>query len=110
MAEARKILGQALPAAGVLTDLYAVPALSEAVSSTLTICEQAGIATSYRISVAKAGAADTPKQYVSFDSPLQPNETKGFTIGMTLAASDVIRVRSASGNVSFNAFGVELTP
>ncbi|OLD92629.1 MAG: hypothetical protein AUG84_00800 [Chloroflexi bacterium 13_1_20CM_4_66_7] len=60
--------------------------------------------------MAQGGAVDAPKQYVSFDSPLQANETKGFTIGMTLAATDVIRVRSASGNVSFNAFGVELTP
>jgi len=70
-------------------------------ASTVTICEQAGVATTYRISVAVAGAADTPAQYVAFDSPLQANETKGFTIGMTLGAADVIRVRSASGNVSF---------
>jgi|SRR6267378_1033781 len=109
MAETRKVLGQAFPAAVTLAPLYTVPAATQAVSSTVTICEQAGVATTYRISVAVAGAADTPAQYVAFDSPLQANETKGFTIGMTLGAADVIRVRSASGNVSFNAFGVELT-
>lgn len=109
MAETRKVLGQAFPAAVTLTPLYTVPAGTQAVSSTVAVCEQAGVATTYRISVAIAGAVDTPAQYVSFDSPLQANETKGFTIGMTLGATDVIRVRSASGNVSFNAFGVELT-
>jgi hypothetical protein len=109
VAEARKILGQAIPTAATLVALYTVPAATDAVVSTVTVCEQAGAPTTYRISVAKAGAADTPMQYVAFDAPLLANETKGFTLGITLTATDLIRVRSASGNVSFNAFGVELT-
>jgi hypothetical protein len=109
MAETRKVLGQAFPAAATLVPLYTVPAATQAVKSTLTVCETAGVATTYRWSVAVNGAADTFAQYISYDSPLLANETKAFTLGATLGTGDVIRVRSASGLVAFNAFGVELT-
>lgn len=77
--------------------------------STITVCEQAGANTTYSISVAIAGSTDTPSQYLAFNAPLQANETKGFTLGITLGITDVIRVKSASGQVSFSAFGVQLT-
>lgn len=107
MAETIKVLGQLKPAATTLSALYAVPGGKSAVSSSLTVCEQAGAATTFRVSVAVAAAADSPEQYLVFDAALAANETKTFTLGITLAATDVMRVRSTSGSVSFNLFGVE---
>lgn len=109
MAEARLVLGQLLPPAATLQALYTVPAATQAVVSTIVVCEQAGANTTYSISVAIGGAADVPLQYIAFNAPLQPNETKGFTLGVTLGIADVIRVKSVSGQVSFSAFGVQLT-
>lgn len=102
-----KVLGQLKPAAATLLALYTVPGATATVLSSITVCEQAGAATSFRVSVAVAGAADAVQQYLAYDTALAANETKAFTLGITLGAADVVRVRSLSGNVSFNAFGEE---
>lgn len=106
MATALKVLGQSKPAAATLTALYTVPASTQAVVSTITVCNQ-GAATTFRISVAIAGAADTAAQYIAYDVAIGANETAYVTIGATLGAADVIRVYNAAATVSFNAFGQE---
>lgn len=108
MAETLLVLAQSKPAAATLTDAYTVPGATQVVISTLVVCEQAGVATTYRISIAIAGAADTPAQYLVYDATLDANESRTFTLGISLGAADVVRVRSASGNVSFNLFGVQV--
>lgn len=107
MTDTLKVLGQALPAANTLTALYTVPAATQTAVSTITVCEESGVGTTYSISVAPAGAADTLSQYLAYNAPLLANETKGFTLGITLATTDVVRVLSASGAVAFSAFGVQ---
>jgi hypothetical protein len=110
MADNLKNLGQAYPAAGVLTAAYTVPAGKQATSSSIIVCNQGAVAAKARISHAIAGAANTPAQYLFYDVPLQPNETRALTIGLTLAATDVLNVYSDMGTVSFNVYGVEVTP
>ena len=107
MAEAIKVLGQLSPAATTLSTLYTVPALTSTVISTITICNRAGAATTFRLSVAVAGAADAVQQYSFYDTPLDPNQTLAPTLGITLGAGDVVRCYSGNGSVSFNAFGSE---
>lgn len=106
MADTSKVLGQAKPAGTTLTDLYTVPGATSTVVSSITVTNQS-TATSFRLSVAVAGAADALSQYIAYDVPLGANETKTFTLGITLAATDKLRCYSASGNVSFSAFGIE---
>jgi hypothetical protein len=65
--------------------------------------------TAYRIAVAVAALADTAKQYLFYDTPVAGNETQSLTIGISLAASDVIRVYNTLATLSFSVFGVELT-
>lgn len=108
MAETRKILGQSKPNAATLTDLYTVPASTQVVGSSIVICNQ-GAATTFRISVAIAGAADTPAQYLAYDVAIAANTTVIFTIGITLGATDKVRVYNTLANCSFNLFGVEIT-
>lgn len=104
-----KVLGQALPAAGTLADLYTVPAAAKTVVSTLKVCNQSSAPTTFRVAIAVAGAADASKQYVYYDVPIDANDTFSATEGWTIGATDVIRVRSGNGQVSFNLFGVEVT-
>lgn len=108
MADAFKILGQAALAATTLTDVYTVPGATSATISTISICNRS-TATSFRLSVAIAGAADTVAQYTHYDVALPANDTLLITAGYTLATTDKIRVYAASANVSVNIFGVEIT-
>jgi hypothetical protein len=104
-----KVLGQVTPDAGILTDAYVVPALSQTTISSITVCNRSAAPTTFRISVAVAGAADNVNQYLYHDIAIPGNETFTATIGMTLQATDVIRVYAANATLSFNIFGVVTT-
>lgn len=109
MADARKVLAQYAPAAGMLTDIYTVALATSVVVSSLVICNRNPYDVEVRVAVAVAGAADVDKQYLYYDLPLPANETFIATIGITLAATDVVRGYSDVGNVAFNLFGMEST-
>lgn len=107
MADTAKVLAQVDPLAATLTTGYTVPGATSTVVSTVSIANRSATPTTFRISVAVAGAADTNKQYIAYDVPIGANETKTFTIGMTLAATDVVRVYATLATLSFNIFGIE---
>lgn len=103
-----KVLGQQKPVANTLTALYTVPASTATAVSSITCCNQNTTTDdAISVSVAVAGAADNVIQYLYSNLPVGENDTFTVTIGITLGAGDVIRVKSANGFVSFNAFGVE---
>lgn len=107
MAETLKVLGQAALAATTLTDIYTVPASTQAVISSIQVAERSGVATTVRISIAPAGAADALAHYIRYDAALAANgeiEIKG---GLTLAATDVIRAYAGAATVSVSIFGAE---
>lgn len=109
MAIVYKILGQSNPTANTDVSLYTVPSATSAVCSTLVICNQATSAATFRIAVRPAGASLTAEQYISYDTSLNANDSVTLTIGITLAATDVISVRASTSTVSFNLFGSELS-
>lgn len=108
MADTLKILGSVAPAAATSTTLYTVPAATSTTLSSITVCNTSANATSFRISVAAAGAALATNQYVYYDQTISGNSTYVATIGITLAATDVVRVYATLATLSFNAFGVEV--
>lgn len=104
-----KVLAQSNPAATTNTTLYTVPAATSTVVSTITICNQTSSQQSYRIAVRPAGAAIAAQHYVAYDVPIQANDTTALTLGMTLAATDVITIYSSSASMSFGLFGSEVS-
>lgn len=104
-----KVLGQSNPAATTATSLYTVPAATQAIVSTITVCNQAATAATYRIAVRVAGASLTATQYIAYDVSLPANATDTLTLGVTLGATDVITVYASSATMSFNAYGSELS-
>lgn len=108
MAETRKVLSQTALAATTLTDCYTVPALTQAVLSSISICNRAATNTSFRVSIAVAGLADTAKQYVYYDVVLPANDTFVLTGGLTLGAADVVRAYAGNASCSVNIYGVEI--
>lgn len=109
MTDTIKTIAQINPSANILTDLYTVPAVTSTAVSSVVICNQNSTDIAFRISIAIAGAGDAIKQYIYYDLPLMANDTFIATIGVTLATTDVVRVRSNTANVSFSLFGVEVT-
>lgn len=102
-----KILGQAAPSATTETDLYTVPAGKETIISSLTVCNRDTSAASFRISVSQGGGATANKDYLYYDLLAPPNDTFVFTGGITLAATDKVRVYAETTMFSFNLFGSE---
>jgi hypothetical protein len=104
-----KVLGQSNPAATTATSLYTVPAATQAIVSTITVCNQAATAATYRIAVRVAGASLTASQYIAYDVSLPGNASDTLTLGVTLGATDVITVYASTATMSFNAYGSELS-
>ena len=103
-----KILGQAAPAATTETDLYTVAASTQTIVSSIVVTNRGATSATYRISVADNGGATGNKDYIVYDSAISPNQTIALTLGITVNATDKIKVYASTANLSFNAFGSEL--
>ena len=109
MATTYKILGQSAPAATTEVDLYTVPAATDAVISTVTIANRGTAAGTYRVYVSPAGAATADANYLVYDATLNAKEVIALSLGITLDATDELRVFASTADFSFNAFGTEIS-
>lgn len=108
MAETLRVLAQVDLSGTSLTDIYTVPAGLSASVSSVTLCNRGAADITVRLSIAVAGLADTNKQYLRYDYPVPAKGSIDVVIGLTLAATDVIRAKTDTANVSVNVFGVEI--
>lgn len=104
-----KVLAQASPSVGILTDFYTVPVLTQTTVSSIVICNLGVVGSSFNIAIAINGIVDSPQQYIYYNMPISTNDTFIATIGMSLAAGDKIRISAGTNNISFNMFGVEIS-
>lgn len=109
MATNYKVLGQAAPGATTDTDIYTVPAATEAIVSTIAVANRSASSTTYRIAIRPAGATIANEHYLAFDVPITGNDSTTLTIGITLSATDVITVYGSTADLSFNVFGSEIS-
>ena len=109
MANAYKVLGQSAPSATTDTNVYTVPAATEAVISTIIIANRAAAAGSFRIAVRPDGASISNLHYIAYGVPIAANDSTTLTLGITLNAADVITVYCSSADMSVNVFGTEIT-
>jgi hypothetical protein len=100
-----KPLGQKATAATTAWDLY-TPSV-QAAPSTLSICNRGSTQTTFRVAVRPGGATLANDHYIAYDATVDGNDTKFLTIGLTLAAGDVVTVYAGNANLTFNLFGVE---
>ncbi len=108
MATTYKVLGQIAPSAASATTAYTVPSATQAVISTITVCNQGAGSANVRIAVRPDGATLEAKHYIIYDVAIAGLETVGFTLGITADASDVVTVQASTANCSFNIFGTEI--
>lgn len=109
MATIYKVLGQAAPAANTPADLYVVNTTGAVVSSIIVANRSSSVTAYFDISVSVAGAATTTKDYIYYGITIGQRDTFIATVGLTLSAGDIIRVNSTTANLSFQAFGSEIS-
>jgi hypothetical protein len=109
MAETVKSPSYLLPSANTLSTLYTVPSATQAVVSTINVCNTASTDATYRIAVVPSGVSITNANYLVYDATITGNESISFTQGVTMGAGDVLQVRASTASVSFNAFKMEIT-
>jgi hypothetical protein len=110
MPETFKILGQVAPSANTTSNVYTVPAATQAVISSIVVVNRNNNANcTYRIAAQQAGAALSNQHYIAFDAPIAALDTVALSLGITLGNTDIISVYSANSNLSFSVFGTEIT-
>lgn len=104
-----KILGQVNPAATTETQLYASTGVTAAVSS-IVVCNQAGTSATYRIAVVDSTSGSAAaKNWIVYGATVPASDTVVIPAGITMAASQQIRVFASTANLSFSAFGTEIS-
>ena len=102
------ILGQSAPAATTATNLYTVPSGKSTVCSTLAITNRnASASATYRVAVCPAGATLANQHYIAYNASLPKESSDYLTIGITLAATDVVTIYASTADFSFTLFGDE---
>lgn len=105
-----KVLGQAAPANTSNANLYTVPAATSAIVSTIAIANTTATAATADIFVRIAGAAAATSNAILYDASVSANSVATFTLGMTLAATDIITIQTGTANaLTFTAFGSEIS-
>ena len=109
MATNYKVLGQSAPSATTATTLYTVPADTEAVISTIFVCNRGTDASTFRIAVRPNAATLADEHYIAYDVLILGNTSTAITVGVTMDAADLLEVYASSGDLSFNVFGSEIS-
>jgi hypothetical protein len=109
MATTYKVLAQSAPSATTNTDVYTVGSGKSAVVSTITIANRANASASFRVAIRPTGATIANQHYIAYDVVIAANDTTALTLGITLAASDVVTVYCSTANFSINLFGSEIS-
>lgn len=110
MATTYKILGQSAPSSTSNTALYTVPSSTSAVVSSITITNVTSSAAVANVYICKAGASPVAGNALVYGLSIAANSTISFTIGITLATTDVIEISTdTSSALTFQAFGSEIS-
>lgn len=99
-------VGRALPT--TWTQLYQVPSATSTVLSTIVAANLNPISTQIRIAIA-TGTTPTLNEIIIYDSFISANDTLTLTLGLTLPAAERILVNANQPEVSFSAYGAEIS-
>ena len=109
MATAYKVLGQSAPSATTDTTLYTVPSATETVVSSIIIANRDSSSATFRIAVRPDGASIANQHYIAYNITVGASDSTVLTLGLTLNAADVITVYASTANLTFSAYGSEIS-
>jgi hypothetical protein len=104
-----KVLGQANPAATTWTPLLSLPTATQAILSTLSVCNFGSSPTTFSVAVCVANAAVSNTTLLYGTLTIPNNDTFLATMGITLGANDVVNVYAGNANLAFQVFGQEVS-
>lgn len=109
MANVYKVLGQVAPSATTATTAYTVPSSTQAILSTIVVCNRAASSGTYRIAIRPNGDSLATTHYVAYDIVIAANDSTALTLGITLGDTDVVTVYASSADMTFSVFGSEIS-
>jgi hypothetical protein len=89
--------------------LYTTPAATEAVISSLVITNQSSSAITVRVGMDTTAGTPGASEFLVYDAAIAGNDTVALTLGITMPASNFIRVASSSSSCNFTAFLSEIS-
>lgn len=102
---------QGTAAVGTYATLYNVPAATEAVVSSIVVCNTAATSATFRVGL--DDAAGDPLiangEFLVYDATIPANDTIALTLGIALDTGKYIRVSSSANTVLFTAFVSEIS-
>ena len=113
MADTLKVLGQiALAVADTEEQLYKVPSSTSTTISSIVVANRGSTDRTFIIAVDVGygnGGASATKDFLYKDVTVLANDTFIVTAGITLATTDSVNINGSSTELTFTAFGVEVT-
>ena len=100
---------QGTASTGTYATLYTTPASTEAVISSLVICNQSSSAITVRVGLDTAAGTPGADECLVYDASVAGNDTVALTLGITMDASKYLRVSSSANTISFSAFLSEIS-
>lgn len=100
---------QGTASVGTFATLYNTASATEAVVSSLVICNQATSDVTVRIGLDTAAGTPGASEFLVYDAVVAGNDTIALTLGVTLPASNYIRVASSASTCNFTAFVSEIS-
>jgi hypothetical protein len=100
---------QGTASTGTYANLYTTPAGTQAVISSIVICNQSSSDVTVRIGLTTSASTPTAAQFLAYDAVVAGNDTVALTLGVTMDASKFIRISSSATTCSFSAFVSEIT-
>jgi len=114
MPQSFKRLGAIVPSANTQTNVYVVPESTEAVLSTVTVCNQTAVNTSYSLMYFDESEFNTAENAPSSSflirgAVVPAADTIVLTMGLTANANAIISCNATGSDISFSIFGSEIT-
>ena len=109
MANAYKILGQVADASANDVELYLAPASTETIVATIVVWNREAANKTFRIATKTDNSGVANTDYIAYDTVIAGNDTITFTLGISLQAAAEISVGASDANVTFQAYGTQIT-
>ena len=112
MAQTYKRLGAINPSANTQTNVYVVPASTEAVISTITVCNQSASNASFSLAMMNSSEFNASAPAATFlirGAVVPAADTLVLTMGLTANTGAVLSANASIANISFGVFGSEIS-
>jgi hypothetical protein len=108
MPNAYKVLGQLASTTSAVA-LYTCPSSTEAVVSTILVANRSAVEKTFTIILRPNDETLADKHYLAKDITVGASDTTALTLGITMDAADKLYVFGSTTDLSFSAFGSEIT-